>query len=154
MITVAKLTDPNSAFFDTICNWMFGWWGIRDGWDMPKMQSFMKRMMCEDRIPQTYIATNGEQIFGMYNLSMEDLATRPDVYPWLENVYVDEKFRGQGISRILLNSVADNARALGLSKLYLYTKHTNLYERYGWRFVEDVETFENPHIQQLFTLDL
>ena len=81
-------------------------------------------------------------------------ANRPDIYPWLTNVYVDEKFRGQGISKILLNSVADNARALGLSKLYLYTKHTNLYERYGWRFVEDVETFEEPHIQQLFELDL
>ena len=45
----------------------------------------------------------------MYQLSMsDDLNSRPDLYPWLINVYVDEKFRGRNVARELMNTVKEN----------------------------------------------
>jgi len=154
-IKVVKFTDSEGKFFNKLCEWAYKWWGERDGWSFEKMEYFMKRMINAERIPQTYIATDGKNVFGMYQLAMEDLDVRPDIYPWLENVWVDENYRNNGICRLLMESVTNNVRNLGLSEIYLYTKHVGLYEKFGWEFIEEIETFksETP-IQRLYKLSL
>jgi len=38
---------------------------------------------------------------------------------------------------------------------YLYTSHLGLYEKYGWKFVEELKTFkENANIERLYKLNL
>ena len=92
----------------------------------------------------------------MYQLSMcEDLNSRPDIYPWLINVYVDEKFRGNNVCRNLMETVYENAKKANLDELYLYTKHVGLYEKFGWDFVEEVKTFRNESpIERLYNLKI
>ena len=38
--------------------------------------------------------------------------------------------------------------------VYLYTSHQGLYEKFGWTFVEEVDTFLKPRMQRLYRLDL
>ncbi len=92
----------------------------------------------------------------MYQLSMtEDLESRPDIYPWLINVYVEETYRGQHVGRKLMESVNENARKANIKELYLYTKHIGLYEKFGWKFVENVETFKpDSPIERLYKLEI
>ena len=62
----------------------------------------------------------------MYQFTYEDLFVRPDIYPWLANVYVDEQYRNTGICRKLMESVKENAlNNINSNELYLYTKHIN-----------------------------
>ena len=63
---------------------------------------------------------------------------RPDLYPWLIDVFVAEPFRGRGVGRALLETVPENARNAGLTELYLYTTHAGLYEKFGWTYVGEV----------------
>lgn len=65
-----------------------------------EVKCYLKHSLCKDnRLPQTFIALINDEPVGMYQISMSDdlVESRPDIYPWLVNVYVDEKRRGNGI---------------------------------------------------------
>ncbi|MGN0538443.1 MAG: GNAT family N-acetyltransferase, partial [Candidatus Fimenecus sp.] len=74
---------------------------------------------------------------------------------WLTDVYVDEKFRGLGIGKRLIESVPEKARLLQLKELYLYTHLQGFYEKFGWEFVECFDPYTTPEgIQRLYRLDI
>lgn len=55
----------------------------------------------------------------------------------------------------MMNTVSENAKKLNLTELFLYTKHIGLYEKFGWKFVEEVETFRNDSpIERLYRLEI
>ena len=112
--------------------------------------------MQKDRVPQTYGAFIGDSIIGMYQFTYEDLFVRPDIYPWLANVYVDEQYRGNGVCRKMLESVKGNAKQnTQVNELWLYTKHINLYDKFGWEYVGNIDTcIEEQRSQKLYKLKL
>ena len=152
---IIKWQTSDDAVFETICRWNIEWWGHKTSGEA-EVRSFMAHSLCADRLPQTFVALDGDQPVGMYQLQMsDDLAGRPDVYPWLANVYVDESRRGEGIGRLLMESVRENAAKAGLSDLYLYTHHVGLYEKFGWTLVEEVPTFQpDSPVERLYRLDI
>lgn len=153
---IMKLEDSNNYIFDKICEWNYNWWGIRNNDSFEAVKCYLEHSLCKDRIPQTYVALVDNQPVGMYQISMsDDLETRPDIYPWLVNVYVDENFRGKGICKEMMNTVSENAKKMNLTELFLYTKHIGLYEKFGWKFVEEVKTFRNDSpIERLYKLEI
>lgn len=155
-VTIIKLEDSNNDIFNEICKWNYNWWGIRDGSSYEKVQMYMKYSLGKEKLPHTYVALINNKPAGMYQLSMcDDLEARPDIYPWLVNVYVAEDYRNKGICRKLMETVKDNAIKAGLNEIYLYTKHNGLYEKFGWEFIEYVKTFrEDSPIERLYKLDL
>lgn len=152
---IVRIESSDHPAFEKICEWNYRWWGLRDHRSLEEVRCNMAHSLCVgDRLPQTFVAMTEGQPVGMYQLSMmDDLDSRPDIYPWLINVYVDESFRRKGICGMLMRSVQEHARAAGLRELYLYTSHTGLYERFGWRFVEEVRTFrEDSPVERLYRL--
>ncbi len=85
---------------------------------------------------------------------MHDLDVRPDIYPYLANLYVQEDYRGNGIVKLLIDRALSEAKRLGLSELFLYTKHVGLYEKYGWEFIGEIDTFLLPRIQRLYKINI
>lgn len=150
---IVKWLSAEGEVFRTLCDWNFEWWGHKTS-GRAEVESFMAHSLCADRLPQTFVALEDGVPVGMYQLQMsDDLAGRPDLYPWLANVYVDESRRGEGIGRCLMESVADAAAKLGLSEVYLYTHHVGLYEKFGWQFVEEVPTFSlDSPLERLYRL--
>lgn len=155
---IIRLEDNNNDIFNKICEWNYNWWGVRNNNSIEEVKCYLKHSLCKDnRLPQTFIALINDEPVGMYQISMSDdlVESRPDIYPWLVNVYVDEKRRGNGICRQLMNTVKENAKNTGLNELYLYTKHVGLYEKFGWKFVEEVNTFKaDSPIERLYKLDI
>lgn len=96
------------------------------------------------------------KLFGMYQFTYEDLFVRPDIYPWLANVYVDEQYRGNGICRKMLESVKENAKQnTEFNELWLYTRHIDLYDKFGWEYVCNIDTcIEEQRSQRLYKLEL
>ena len=154
---IVRLESSNNKYFEKICEWYYNFWGKRDNDTFEEVKCTLEHSLCKnDRLPQTYIAITDDEVVGMYQISMFDgLYSRPDIYPWLVNVYVDEKYRGKNICRELMNTVKENAQKLGLKELYLYTKHIGLYEKFGWDFVEEVNTFrDDSPIERLYKLNI
>ena len=153
---IIRLEHSNNYIFDKICEWNYNWWGIRNNNSFEEVKCNLEHCLCKERLPQTFVALIDGEPAGMYQLSMsEDLISRPDIYPWLINVYVDEKFRGRNVCRKLMNTVNENAKKANLTELFLYTKHIGLYEKFGWEFVEEVKTFKDDSpIERLYRLKI
>ena len=153
---IIRLEHSNNYIFDKICEWNYNWWGIRNNNSFEEVKCNLEHCLCKERLPQTFVALIDGEPAGMYQLSMsEDLISRPDIYPWLINVYVDEKFRGRNVCRKLMNTVKENAKKANLTELFLYTKHIGLYEKFGWEFVEEIKTFKDDSpIERLYRLKI
>ena len=105
---IIRLEEKNQ-YYDTIVDWMYHWWGIRDGKSIEEVKENIAHCLHTGlRLPQTYIALIDQHIAGVYMISMmDDLESRPDVYPWIINVYVDEKYRHLHVCKEMMESVND-----------------------------------------------
>jgi GNAT superfamily N-acetyltransferase len=84
-----------------------------------------------------FVALAEEQLLGAASLLAHDVATRPDLSPWLAGVFVAPGHRRRGVGAALVERVVQEARALGIPRLYLYTTGSGaLYFRLGWSVVE------------------
>lgn len=155
-LELKKLIDIDDNTLNTITTWMYNWWGKIDGYSFDGVKCFMKHSLLKDRLPQTYGLFLNNTIIGMFQITYEDLSVRPDIYPWLANVYIDEQYRGKGYSKILLESIKDIVgKTTDFSTLFLYTKHVGLYEKFGWEFVSEIDTYkEESRIERLYKLNL
>ena len=155
-MNIIRLENSNNDIFKKICEWNYNWWGAVNGKSYEEVEYTLAHCLgTGSRLPQTFVAMMDGVPVGMYQLSMrDDLDTRPDIYPWLINVYVDENYRGHNICRALMETVKKNAKKAGLSELWLYTNHVGLYDKFGWQFCETVETFKGaPELLYSMTID-
>ena len=100
-LELKQLINVDNDILNTITTWMYNWWGIKDGYSFEAVKCFMQHSLQKDRLPKTYGLFLNDTIIGMFQLTYEDLAVRPDIYPWLANVYIDEKYRKMGYSKNL-----------------------------------------------------
>ena len=109
----------------------------------------------DGRLPQTFAAFDRGEVVGAYQFTLSDMFVRPDIYPWLANVYVPPEHRGKGYSRVMLESVRENAAKLpGVDEIFLFTPHTGLYEKYGWEYMEDAELYNGDKPNRMYRLRL
>lgn len=136
-------------------NWSYNWWGVEDELSREWVACFMEHTFLKDRLPKTFGIFQNGKIMAMFQFINEDLSVRPDIYPWLANVYVAEECRGQGVGRELLSHIAEMAhRHVPYDEMFLYTTHVGLYEKYGWEYVGDIDTFKKPRVQRLYKLKI
>lgn len=133
---------------------MYDWWGKFEGFSFETIKSYVKYSTQKNRLPITYGLFLDNNIIGLYQFRQEDLFARPDIYPWLANVYIDKPYRNMGFGKFLLESVPENARKdLNFEEIYLYTEYSKLYEKFGWEFISEIDTFlDECRIQRLYRL--
>ena len=146
----------NNNNLDIMTNWMYKWWGQEEGYTFDSVKCYLEHSFQKDRLPKTYGLFHNGRIVGMFQFTYEDLEVRPDIYPWLANVYIDETYRNKGLCRKMMETVKENAKKnLEFNEIYLYTKHHGLYEKFGWKYVSDFDTYrKSPRIQGLYKLEL
>ena len=155
-IKIKQLTQIDKQTLNTITTWMDNWWGKRDGYTCEEVNCFMEHSLEKDKLPQTYGIFLESKIIGIYQLTYEDLSIRPDIYPWLANVYIDEPYRHKGYGKKLHESAKKNDEEnTNVEEIFLYTKHIGLYEKFGWEYVGAIDTYtKKPRIQRLYKLKL
>ena len=155
-LELKQLINIDNDILNTITTWMYNWWGIKDGYSFEAVKCFMQHSLQKDRLPKTYGLFLNDTIIGMFQLTYEDLAVRPYIYPWLANVYIDEKYRKMGYSKNLLEGVKNIAQSsLEFNELFLYTKHIGLYEKFGWKYISQINTYKDEsRMERLYKLDL
>ena len=107
---VKKIVDIDEETLNIIINWMYNWWGQSNGYTKEEVKCYISHSLHKDKIPQTYGLFLENKIIGIYQITTNDLNIRPDIYPWIANVYIDEKYRGQGYGKILIASIKDNLK--------------------------------------------
>jgi len=155
-IQFKQITEIDDENLNIMTNWMYNWWGEEEGYTFDGVRCFLQHSLQKDRLPQTYGVFCEGKIIGMFQFTYEDLGVRPDIYPWLANLYVDEEYRNKGIARILLEKAKEIAKlSINFDEIYLYTEHIGLYEKFNWQYVSELDTYiKNPRIQRLYKLTL
>lgn len=83
-------------------------------------------------IPAFFLCLSGNEIFGSVALLRNDLVSRQDLHPWLACLYVEERYRRQGIAALLMDHAISYIRNRGYPAVYLTTDLPGFYERKGW----------------------
>ena len=137
MLQVLPLCEHPQAI-EQLARWHFAQWGpANPANNVERRIARLQGHLEPGRVPQTFVALDGEQLLGSASLVAADLPNRDDLSPWLASVYVDPPHRRQGVGAALVKRVADEAIALGLPTLYLFTPdRAAFYARLGWTVME------------------
>ncbi len=89
------------------------------------------------KIPCTFVAVSRGTLLGSASLIEEDMDTHRHLTPWLASVYIVSGQRGKGIGSLLVRGMMEEAKKLGIRRLYLFTPdRKHFYERLGWKVRE------------------
>jgi GNAT superfamily N-acetyltransferase len=137
MIQILPLRE-RSELIEQLALWHFAQWGsINPASTVERRIARLEGHLQPNRVPQTFIAVDGDQLLGSASLVAADLPSREDLSPWLASVYVDPPFRNRGVGAALVEQVAQEARSLGFSTIYLFTPdRAKFYAELGWQVVE------------------
>lgn len=89
-------------------------------------ESTFRRLADSDYLPMfAYVAETGGKLIGLVNCIVHDHGWYQDQVIFLQDLYVDEAFRGQGAGRRLIEQVYQHADDHRLSGVYWLTQSGN-----------------------------
>ena len=110
-------------------------------WDGgPGYAEYLEKDMYTD-FERAVAALDGDTVAGFCNVLKEDCLPDLPYTPYIGFLFVDEAYRGRRLSQRLLTFCEDYLRAQGFTRVYLTTDHDNLYEKYGYVYLESHRAF-------------
>lgn len=118
-----------------IARWFFEQWGHQvPGNSIERTMDRVRGKLNRGHAPLFLVAVVADQVQGVVALKLHERSEFPDRMHWLGDLYVAPEGRGQGIGSRLIEALVVQARALGVSRLWLQTAdQQSLYARLGWR---------------------
>jgi N-acetylglutamate synthase-like GNAT family acetyltransferase len=114
------------------------WQDLNPGRTLEHRIAAMQSYLGDDLLPSTYIYKHQQQLAGSAALIVSDMDNHPELSPWLASVFIDERFRRQGIGSSLVKHVMQQAQQSGISQLYLFTPdRADFYLQLGWTKMAD-----------------
>lgn len=122
-------------------------------WGSPKSDDEVKEkvssILSGDKVISVLGLVDDDTLIGFISLFKYDGDERRDLSPWYATMYVKNEFRGKGYSKLLNDAIINEARNLGYSKIYLKTDLVNYYEKFGAKYMEDLECGEKLYYIEL-----
>lgn len=143
---VLRIKD-NPALKNKAANWFYEKWGIPIEVYAESMDACLNS---QDIVPQWYMILDKEEIIAGLGIIENDFHNREDLTPNICALYVDERYRCQGIAGHMLKFVCKDMKDKGIDTLYLITDHTSFYERYGWEFLCMVQVDGEPGMTRMY----
>jgi predicted N-acetyltransferase YhbS len=118
----------------TLAEWHYGEWRtLLPGWSLAQALADLRSHTGRRQIPTTLVAVADGRPLGSASLLAADLPGWEHLTPWVASVYVRTECRGLGIGSRLVTRAVEEAGALGVPVVYLFTAGQRaFYERLGW----------------------
>jgi predicted N-acetyltransferase YhbS len=109
------------------------WADLLPGWSLAQAEAELRSHAERRAVPTTLVALEDRQPVGCASLLVSDLDGWEHLSPWVASVYVVPEWRGRGVGRLLVARAVEEARAMGIERVYLFTPgQQGYYERMGW----------------------
>jgi predicted N-acetyltransferase YhbS len=109
------------------------WQALLPGWTHQQALAELQSHTGRRQIPTTFVALDGDRVVASASLLTADLDGWEHLSPWVASVYVLPECRGAGLGRRLVARAVEEARALGVPTVYLFTAGQEAYyARLGW----------------------
>jgi predicted N-acetyltransferase YhbS len=146
MVTQIEYLADHPASAPVLASWHHREWAdLLPGWSLEQALAELRTHTGRRQIPTTLIAVEGDRVIGSASLLAADLDGWEQLTPWLASVYVLLERRGRGVGRRLVTRAVEDAAALGIPSLYLWTAgEQEYYSRMGWELAEWTECHGHP----------
>jgi predicted N-acetyltransferase YhbS len=109
------------------------WADLLPGWSLAQAEAELRSHVHRRSVPTTFVVLDGGRPVGSTSLLTEDLDGWEHLTPWVASVYVIPERRGQGLGGRLVARAVEEARALGVPAVYLWTAgQDGYYARLDW----------------------
>ena len=143
VVTIAE----HPELVPVVTGWVWREFWRPDGDDLADAQAAVAASTARLGIPQTFVALADGAPVGTASLRARETDVRPELTPWLQDVYVVPAARGRGAATRLVAAVEAAARAAAIPTLWLYTDTAvRFYERLGWQAAEMVRRPSKPAV--------
>lgn len=88
------------------------------------------------------ILLDEDKLIGFISIFPTDGEERKDLTPWYATMYVKKEYRGLGYSKILNDAILNEARDRNFKYIYLKTDLVNYYEKFGAKYIEELDNGE------------
>lgn len=106
-------------------------WTEVEGASVERMATRLAQATDADRIPLCLVAVHDGALVGVVNLVEDDDSPEPDWIPWLAGMVVAPEWRGRGVGSQLVRRLLDEARRLGIGRVWFGTDGPGFYTRLG-----------------------
>ncbi len=119
-----------------------------------ELVSELERRTTRRRIPETFVALEGDRLVGTASIVKHDMSTCLELSPWLSAVYVAPEYRNRGIGSKLVRKAMQEAHILGVKRLYLFTPdRMRFYTRLGWNILEQTTYHKEDVVIMQYEVD-
>jgi len=101
---------------------------------------YLAKLMREDGFSgweRIFAAVENGKIMGYCTLAARDCVPNVDYTPYIGFMFVGELYRGARLSEQMIRAALSHAKVLGFSTVYLVSGEQGLYEKYGFRKLEE-----------------
>jgi len=86
---------------------------------------------------------DSNNIVGFCVFKIENLKKYPEIFPWLSDVMIFEKYRGKGYGKVLLQCGEKILKEHGYNTIYVWTDQApDFYKKLGFTYKQEVEKNE------------
>lgn len=126
-------------------------------WGEPKNENEMikyindkaERILNGDKVISCLGLIKDNVLVGFISLFKYEDEENKKLTPWYATMYVKKEYRGNGYSKILNREILKEAKSLGYSKVFLKTNLVNYYEKFGAKYIRNLDNGE-----KLYYIDL
>ncbi len=96
----------------------------------------------DDKLISVLGLVDSDKLVGFISLFKYDGEERKELTPWYATMYVKKEYRGNGYSQVLNDAILKEAKELGYNKIYLKSDLINYYEKFGAKYIEELNDGE------------
>ena len=120
--------------------------------DLPYVHGFLRHSYWAENIPEETVrrSIEGSLCFGVYHqqkqVGFARVITDTATFAYLADVFIDEDFRGRGLSRWLIKTILQHPSLQGLRRFLLATKDAHgLYSKSGFTALAHTDRWMEIH---------
>ena len=110
------------------------------------------KLYTRDELPFGIALIDGkDNIVGFCVFKIENLKKYPEIFPWLSDVMIFEKYRGKGYGKVLLQYGEKILKEFGYNTIYVWTDQApDFYKKLGFTYKQEVEKNEGGFAQLFY----
>lgn len=113
------------------------------------VENKLNRIFTEDKVISVLGLIDKNALIGFISIFKYDGDEEKDLTPWYATMYIKKEYRGMRYSQLLNNAILNEAKELNYNKIYLKSNLENYYEKFGAKYIENLDNGE-----KLFYIDL
>lgn len=106
------------------------------------VENKVKNILLKDNVISILGLIDNDKLIGFISLFKQDGNKMSYLTPWYATMYVKKEYRGNNYSKILNDAILKEAKDLGYDKVYLKTTLKNYYEKFGAKYIKNLDNEE------------